>query len=93
MVTKIDLQCEISGLAYDIEDFKAAMLLETDTEKRKKLNWAIEEFKKRYIVLREQLERGEYEEDHEYEAQVERWQMAEENARIAEAYAACSGSH
>jgi len=93
MMTKIDLQCEISGLVYDIEDFKAAMKLEMDTDKRKKLNWAIEEFKKRYIMLREMLDSGEYEENEEDEEQVSRWQMAEENARIAGVYASCSGSY
>jgi hypothetical protein len=94
MVTKTDLQCEISGLAYDIEDFKAALKLEMDVEKRKKMNWAIEEFKKEYIKLRAMLDNGEFEddEDDDYEATL-RWQMAEENGRIAEAYASCSGSY
>ena len=92
-MTKTDLQSEISMLAYDIEDFKAAMKLEADVEKRKKMNWAIEEFKKRYVLLRAMLENGEYEEDEEdYEATL-RWQMAEENGRVAEVYASCSGSY
>jgi hypothetical protein len=93
MMTKTDLQCEISGLAYDIEDIKAVLRLSTDSEKRKQLNEALECAKKQYIILREMLESGEYEEDHEYEDQVSRWQMAEENARVAEAYASCSGSY
>lgn len=95
MVTKTDLESEISMLAYDIEDFKAAMKLETDVEKRKKMNWAIEEFKKRYIMLRAMLDNGEYEddEDDEYEERAARWQMAEENGRIAEVYASCGGSY
>ena len=95
MVTKTDLQCDISGLACDIEDFKAALKLETDVEKRKKMNWAIEEFKKEYIKLRAKLDNGEYDEDEEddYEERAARWQMAEENARIAETYASCSGSY
>lgn len=93
MVTKTDLQSDISMLAYDIEDFKAALKLETDVEKRKKMNWAIEEFKKEYIKLRAKLDSGDYEEDEDdYEATL-RWQMAEENGRIAEAYASCSGSY
>jgi hypothetical protein len=95
MMTKLDLQCEISGLAYDIEDFKAAIKLEMDTEKRKKLNCAIEEFKKRYVMLRAMLDNGEYEEDEEddYEERAARWQMVDEDARVAEAYASCSGSY
>lgn len=93
MVTKTDLQSDISMLAYDIQDFKAAIKLETDAEKRKKLNWAIEEFKKRYVLLRAMLENGEYEEDEDDYESTLRWQMAEENGRIAEAYASCSGSY
>lgn len=93
MVTKSDLQCEVSSLAYDIEDFKAAIKLEMDVEKRKKMNWAIEEFKKRYIMLRAMLDNGEYEEDEENYETTLRWQMAEENGRVAEVYASCGGSY
>ncbi len=92
-MTKTDLQCEISGMAYEIEDIKEEIKRATDTEKRKKLNEALEHAKKQYIILREMLESGEYVEDEEYEDQVSRWQMAEENARIAEIYASCSGSY
>jgi hypothetical protein len=93
MMSKTDLQCEISAAAYDIEDIKAAIKLSTDSEKRKQLNEALGYAKKQYIILREMLDCGEYTEDEEYEEQVSRWQMAEENARIAEAYASCSGSY
>jgi len=92
-MTKTDLQCEISGMAYEIEDIKAAIKLSTDSEKRKQLNDALGYAKKQYIILREMLESGEYVEDEEYEDQMSRWQMAEENARIAEVYASCSGSY
>jgi hypothetical protein len=93
MMTKTDLQSEISGMAYEIEDIKEEIKRATDTEKRKKLNEALEYAKKQYIILRAMLESGEYVEDEEYEDQVSRWQMAEENGRIAEVYASCSGSY
>jgi hypothetical protein len=93
MMTKTDLQSEISGMAYEIEDIKEEIKRATNTEKRKKLNEELEYAKKQYIILREMLESGEYEEDEEYEDQVSRWQMAEENARVAEVYASCSGSY
>ncbi len=92
-MTKTDLQSEISGMAYEIEDIKEEIKRATNTEKRKKLNEELEYAKKQYIILREMLESGEYEEDEEYEDQVSRWQMAEENARVAEVYASCSGSY
>ena len=92
-MTKTDLLSEISGMAYEIEDIKEEIKRATDSEKRKKLNEALEYAKKQYIILRAMLESGEYAEDEEYEDQVSRWQMAEENARIAEVYASCSGSY
>ncbi len=92
-MTKTDLQCEISAAAYDIEDYKAFLRLETDPKKRKELNDLIEETKKQYIALREMLESGQYEEDEEDKYAIQRWLDHEEDARIAETYASCSGSY
>lgn len=93
MVTKTELQFEISAAAYDIEDYKAFLRLETDPKKRKELNDLIEETKKQYIALREKLDNGEYEEDEEDKYAIQRWLDHEEDARIAETYASCSGSY
>ena len=95
MVTKTELQFEISAAAYDIEDYKASLRLETDSKKRKELNDLIEETKKQYIALREKLDNGEYEEDEEDEDKyaIQRWLDHAEDARIAETYASCSGSY
>ena len=97
-MTKTELQFEISAAAYDIEDYKAFLRLETDPKKRKELNDLIEETKKQYIALREKLDNGEYEEDEEDEEDedkyaIQRWLDHEEDARIAETYASCSGSY
>ena len=92
-MTKTDLHWEISSVAYQIEDFKAALRLETNTDKRKELNEMIGGLKKIYITLREKLDNGEYEEDEDDKYEIQRWLDHEEDARIAGAYAACSGSY
>ena len=96
MMTKTQLEFEISAAAYDIEDYKAFLRAETDPKKRKELNDLIEEAKKQYIELREKLDNGEYEDDQDEEGDkyaIQRWLDHEEDARIAETYASCSGSY
>ena len=93
MMTKTDLQCKISMVAYDIEDFKAALRLTTDSNMRRELNNNIETAKLLYINLRNKLDKGEYEEDDDDWYEFHRWQDQEKNARIKAACASCTGSH
>lgn len=93
MMTKSDLQCKISMVVYDIEDFKAAMRLATDSDLRKEINNSIETAKKLYIELRAKLDNGEYEEDEDDWRELHRQHDLEKNARIKAACASCTGSY
>lgn len=92
MMSKSDLEMEIEGALFDMEQCTEFLRTTTDSEARKEVHAILEAHKEHYIHLRSMLERGEYDKDADRRA-IQQWKDEEENARVRGAIASCCGSY
>ncbi len=91
-MSKSDLEMEIEGALFDMEQCMEFLRTTTDSEARREAHAILEAHKEHYIYLRSMFQRGEYDKDADRRA-IQQWKDEEDALRVRGAYASCGGSY